>query len=219
MTARTLWSIVALLVLAWPAEADFVEFNASFQSLPYSEAGLTFSTLPGTNSAVIGSGGMTSGTNFTLIHIRATADRPFSLVSLTIPSFSRKWRIESSSGAVVALASTGVTSFAELSGWTNISYFDLVHNPAEANGGIRVDRVEFAIDAGSLLGDFTANGQVDAADYVMWRSKIRTASGYAAWRANYGIVSGGEGHAAVVPEPAAIVLVGIAMWMMAARGR
>jgi hypothetical protein len=38
--------------------------------LPYSENGLTFSTMPGTNSAYVANGHLGSGTNFIPIHIR-----------------------------------------------------------------------------------------------------------------------------------------------------
>ena len=56
-------------------------------------------------------------------------------------------------------------------------------------------------------GDYTANGHIDAADYVAWRRSGGSASGYDAWRAHYGQVALASDTAAVaVPEPSTIVL-------------
>jgi hypothetical protein len=77
----------------------------------------------------------------------------------------------------------------------------------------------------TLMGDFNADGIVDAADYVVWRDSAgSTGSGLAAdadgdnlvsqsdyeiWKANFGDHAGGNlgGLSAVaVPEPAALIL-------------
>jgi hypothetical protein len=70
-----------------------------------------------------------------------------------------------------------------------------------------------------LAGDYNFDGNVDAADYVMWRkAESSTAQGYADWFANFGATSAGGGSAAgfasanaVVPEPgsAGLALVGL----------
>jgi hypothetical protein len=56
-------------------------------------------------------------------------------------------------------------------------------------------------------GDYNADGIVDAADYVVWRKNVGTQTGYQAWRAHFGVGSGGNsivsGH---VPEPSTIEL-------------
>jgi hypothetical protein len=63
-----------------------------------------------------------------------------------------------------------------------------------------------------LLGDYNANGIVDAADYVTWRKglgAIYTQSDYDIWRAHYGQTAGsgsGVSANAAVPEPATLVL-------------
>ena len=66
---------------------------------------------------------------------------PFDLDTLDVESLGRAWRLESSSGAVFNVPSTGTINFAAQPGWQNISYFDIIHNPAEANGTIQVDNV------------------------------------------------------------------------------
>jgi autotransporter-associated beta strand protein len=65
--------------------------------------------------------------------------------------------------------------------------------------------------AALLPGDFNVDGNVDAADYVLWRKNDGTPQGYDAWRANFGATAGGgsAGDAlagATVPEPASAVL-------------
>ena len=63
-----------------------------------------------------------------------------------------------------------------------------------------------------IPGDFNADANVDAADYVVWRRGLGTMyspAHYDIWRANFGITAGGGGVAAqsaVVPEPATLVL-------------
>lgn len=218
MNARALLAVLLVLLSTLRAYSASVEFNAPYQPVPYMESGLTFSTLPGTNTAVIGTGELISGTNNIPIHIRATADRAFTLTSLEISQFYRAWRIESSSGAVLPVTAVGLIDFSSLSGWSNISYFDIVHNPAMANGSIRVNRVEFQANTNSLIGDFSNNGVVDAADYVTWRSKIQTPAGYAAWRSKFGAGSGGSGQIAI-PEPTTLAIVWIAIAYIALRRR
>jgi T5SS/PEP-CTERM-associated repeat protein len=67
----------------------------------------------------------------------------------------------------------------------------------------------------SLAGDYNENGQVDAADYVVWRNglgTIYTQTDYNVWRANFGQTSGsGAGKSpaslnAAIPEPAAAMI-------------
>jgi glucose/arabinose dehydrogenase len=58
-----------------------------------------------------------------------------------------------------------------------------------------------------LDGDYNADGEVDAADYVTWRNTDGSQAGYNLWRANFGSsVHAGAGGGAGVPEPSAAVL-------------
>jgi hypothetical protein len=57
----------------------------------------------------------------------------------------------------------------------------------------------------TIPGDFSNDGKVDAADYVVWRKTINTPAGYNLWRTNFGRTSGsGTASAAAVPEPAGL---------------
>jgi hypothetical protein len=60
-----------------------------------------------------------------------------------------------------------------------------------------------------IPGDFTGDGKVDAADYVVWRKTDGTQPGYNDWRANFGRTSGSGssvGSNAAVPEPGTMAL-------------
>jgi hypothetical protein len=63
------------------------------------------------------------------------------------------------------------------------------------------------------LGDFNADGVVDAADYVVWRKSDGSKEGYDFWRTNFGRASAGSGTAGspgsstAVPEPGFVALV------------
>jgi hypothetical protein len=64
-----------------------------------------------------------------------------------------------------------------------------------------------------LPGDYTADGIVDAADYIAWRKGLGTTytkNDYDVWRANFGRTASG-GASASVPEPstAAIGMCGL----------
>jgi hypothetical protein len=63
------------------------------------------------------------------------------------------------------------------------------------------------------LGDFTANGIVDVADYIVWRKVNGVPAGYQIWRNNFGQPgnSASANANASVPEPATIVLLPLAM--------
>jgi hypothetical protein len=71
-----------------------------------------------------------------------------------------------------------------------------------------------SIFAPLLTGDFSGDGVVDAADYVVWRDQLganHTPTDYDAWRANFGHSTGnGADVVSAVPEPASIVLAAIA---------
>ena len=67
-----------------------------------------------------------------------------------------------------------------------------------------------------LPGDYSGNGVVDAADYVVWRKKNGTQEEYNTWRTNFGRTSGAASLSDVTaPEPASFVLLilGAAVFM------
>jgi hypothetical protein len=75
----------------------------------------------------------------------------------------------------------------------------------------RVD--ELAAIHALLPGDFNCDGEVDAADYVVWRTNIGAQEEYATWRANFGMTARGADSSAKlaagaspVPEPGGLLL-------------
>jgi hypothetical protein len=70
----------------------------------------------------------------------------------------------------------------------------------------------------ALAGDFNMDGNVDAADYVMWR-KTNNGS-YADWVRDFGESLAGSGGSGAVPEPTslALVLVGVCAALLRRRG-
>jgi hypothetical protein len=76
-----------------------------------------------------------------------------------------------------------------------------------------------------LVGDFNADGSVDAADYVVWREGALIAPtqvNYDLWRQHFGQTAGGNGATAVlapnqVPEPTALLLITVACITTASR--
>jgi hypothetical protein len=82
---------------------------------------------------------------------------------------------------------------------------------------------------GGVPGDYNQNGIVDAADYVLWRNNLGAGSlpneggispgmvdadDYNFWRSRFGATSGGGSGfgSGNVPEPASIVLFGLALY-------
>jgi hypothetical protein len=63
----------------------------------------------------------------------------------------------------------------------------------------------------SPAGDYSGDGKVDGADYVLWRKDPANyggdPGGYDAWRASFGVGSGSGASLASVPEPSPVVLV------------
>lgn len=80
--------------------------------------------------------------------------------------------------------------------------------------------------AAAFIGDYNGDGTVDAADYVVWRKAVGTATllnrnqtnigligaaEYNDWRAHFGETGPGSGAVAAVPEPASWVLAALAL--------
>jgi hypothetical protein len=72
---------------------------------------------------------------------------------------------------------------------------------------------------GGIPGDYNGDGNVDAADYVVWRKTDGTPAGYNTWQANFGNTSGaGSGSSpAAVPEPSACLILAIGLATLCAR--
>ena len=67
----------------------------------------------------------------------------------------------------------------------------------------------------ALPGDFNNDGQVDMADYVVWRKRGLSAEKYREWRENFGVSSGTGttmtlAQSPNVPEPAMVIIGGLA---------
>lgn len=56
-----------------------------------------------------------------------------------------------------------------------------------------------------LPGDYNHDGEVNAADYVIWRDSATSPSSYGHWKSNFGATSG-AGTTAAVPEPSGLDL-------------
>jgi hypothetical protein len=79
------------------------------------------------------------------------------------------------------------------------------------DGTVSVSSVGF-----SLPGDYTRDGVIDAADYVVWRDTHDTPDGYNTWRSNFGRTSGagaamGAASNITAPEPGSIGLFALAV--------
>jgi hypothetical protein len=66
--------------------------------------------------------------------------------------------------------------------------------------------MEITGPGGGLEGDFNGDGNVNAADYVVWRKTDGSQAGYETWRTNFGRQQAGSGLSlAAVPEPGIFV--------------
>jgi len=80
----------------------------------------------------------------------------------------------------------------------------------------------FMVSVG-LDGDYNGDGNVDAADYVVWRKNDGSSAGYNLWRANFGNTPGSGAAAGTspslgaVPEPSSLMLCGLLFAVLIAR--
>jgi hypothetical protein len=108
-----------------------------------------------------------------------------------------------------------------------------------ALGSLYIDDISAAIvRAPVLLGDYNANGIVDAADYTVWRNSLGTtgiglaADGdgdsmitqldYDIWKANFGTTAGGGASSiqnSAVPEPSTMLLIVVGTYIAATASR
>jgi hypothetical protein len=147
VTAHVCLAAAFVFLTPSSASAAIVTFDGvATSSLPYTEAGLTFTNLLGTSAAIVAGGAdgsLTAGTNTLPIHVHVAGSQPFNLVSLDIENIFRTWKIQSSSGAIFSPTAAGTINFTGMTGWSNLTSFDLIHDPGEANGTIRVDNISF----------------------------------------------------------------------------
>lgn len=111
---------------------------------------------------------------------------------------------------------TGTSSFAPPADFAGL--------PRPAGAAIDIGAYEFD----SLLGDYNRDGKVNSSDYIVWRNSLGTTvtryagadgdgngkieqADYVKWRAGYGATATGLGAGAEVPEPASLVLLGVAL--------
>ncbi|TWT33956.1 hypothetical protein KOR34_37920 [Posidoniimonas corsicana] len=112
---------------------------------------------------------------------------------------------------------------------------DIAFQFRRADTGAVIDGlVEFV--SGGLIGDYNADGVVDAADYTVWRDTLGQSvpvgtgadgdgdgqidqGDYVAWRSNYGLGSGASAAVDAAPEPlaAALALIAAAQLTMSRR--
>jgi len=120
-----------------------IDFGTENADLPYSERGLIFTAISGTGAIRGAPDAMltTGGTLTPEIRIRASANTPFELLSLRIERLNRNWRIETSAGGAFAIPGTGVLSFGNIGGFSNIISFDLVNDGGVLNASLYVDDI------------------------------------------------------------------------------
>jgi hypothetical protein len=131
------------------------------------------------------------------------------------------WNIGNFELLATAIArNAGTSSFAPL--------FDLAGKPRPIGGAFDIGAYEFGV---ALIGDYNADGTVDAADYSVWRNTLGdegdglAADGdgdrrideddYGIWKRNYGRSAAGGGGGSHVPEPTTIALLLIAVFGIA----
>jgi hypothetical protein len=113
---------------------------------------------------------------------------------------------------------------------THFQFF--FNKPGTSSLTLYIDNVRVGMTAAGLLGDYNANGTVDAADYVLWRNGGPLANevadpgtispeDFGEWRARFGnALPAGSGSQAAVPEPAAaLLMVAAGACLLAYRGR
>ncbi len=147
-------SICLCFAIAAPAATTVINFDTpNFVPLPYTESGLTFESIIPTASHLLGATGKlyASGSGGSSpYHIRASSATRFHLQSMEIHAQFQNWRLESSTGAVMTLASSGPplpihVDFSGTPGWSNIDSFDLIHDYGGDRRHILIDniRVQF----------------------------------------------------------------------------
>jgi autotransporter-associated beta strand protein len=165
-------------------------------------------------------GGATPGSQYDRLSIDGSAtidgDLNVSLLGGFSPTSGQSFNILTAAGGI-----SGTFDAATLPALAGGLYFNLAYNSTAVT-----------LSVAGILGDYNRNGNVDAADYVLWRKSLAqlgpplAADGnnnglidpadFTIWRNNYGTSAAGSG-AAAIPEPTTLALVAIALCFAATR--
>ncbi|MEQ8846567.1 hypothetical protein [Botrimarina sp.] len=153
--------------------------------------------------------GLTGGENETLIELAFLDD-----MGAVLDSVSLDLRADGKTAAANSWTTHSVTGVAP-AGTVQARVGGIVNNitaNTENTGNQSAFWDDFLLTlVGDLPGDYNNDGQVDAADYTVWRdgdSPDSSQAGYDLWAQNYGA---GTGGASAVPEPTAAVLALVAL--------
>jgi autotransporter-associated beta strand protein len=141
--------------------------------------------------------------------------------------FDNEWDIRLFTGATLDLNFTGppdtigalfIDGVSQMEGiWGGMSSTADFKTPLITGSG-RLEVTRFVPPPG----DFNADGNVDAADYVVWRKMDTTPGGYDTWQSEFGNQLEGGGSASAlgsdaVPEPGTFALVALCMFGLVTR--
>jgi hypothetical protein len=127
-----------------------ITFNSgSTINLPYTENGLVFEQFGSSTVRVADDVLFFYGSDGGMYHVRTSSPTPFDLLSIDVQSIinvfsSTDWRIESPAGGVRTLVPNvdlGTIDLTGTPGFTNISYFDIVHAYGGGRQALLVDNV------------------------------------------------------------------------------
>jgi hypothetical protein len=105
--------------------------------------------------------------------------------------------------------------------WGSIHASGTINSFAVIGTELLVDNFTANVMTG-LAGDYNRNQAVDAADYVVWRKQMNTASTYYSWRSNFNATTPGSGSSFdgvhSIPEPPFLAVVslvaGLPLWRL-----
>jgi hypothetical protein len=147
--------------------------------------------------------------------------------------------LDNPAGAVVTNGSLSNPATAAPIDWIEFRFFN-TPSTVGADTDFFIKSMQIIAAPPAVPGDYSRNGTVDAADYVVWRDRLGTnfqlfnevsgvtpgtvtAEDYAAWRSRFGRTSGaatGILESSVVPEPSALALLAWCIaWAIAVRRR
>jgi hypothetical protein len=110
---------------------------------------------------------------------------------------------------VIDVTDEGIDPDTDLPAGLFVTEFDVVGFAIGSSGVVfdyRLDNIR--LDTASMIalpGDHNGDGNVDAADYVVWRKTDGAPQGYTDWRTNFGATL--NVGSAAVPEPATAAIV------------
>lgn len=151
------FALIVLAAASASGQTVTIDFGTATTSLPYTEDGFTVTSLSG--GGIIdggdGDGELVGGTNTVPIRWQISAPAPFNLDALDVEDFARTWRIEAPGGQMVDVIADGTIDFTGRPGWQGISSFEIVHDPAQANGFARIDNMIVTVPEPAALGGAT----------------------------------------------------------------